>query len=332
MNRQRIFFLFLVGTIAALAVLMLAPFTGYLLAAAVLGFVLYPGYVRLRTHLPDSIAAGFLVLATILAAILPALIAVGFIAGDAAAVVQDIQQDASALQELDQYVRGVFGQDFDLRERVKGLAQAVASRIANSATQITGFAANLSIGLSLMLFVQYYVMRDGERFVSWTKKFDVMPTDLQEQLYQDTAMTTWAVIKGHIFVAVVQGLIAGVGLFLVGIPNAAFWTFIMVLLGFIPLVGTAFVWVPAAGYLALTGNVVYGIGLLLYGVIVVGLTDNFARPLLVDEEADIHEVFILTGIVGGVLVFGAIGIFIGPILFGVLKELLELYQEYYDTL
>jgi predicted PurR-regulated permease PerM len=333
MNRQRGFLVGMILFVSVLCALMLAPFTGYILAAAILGFMLYPAQQWIEDYIPATITSGVLVIATVLAAILPALIAIGFVAGDAATLAQNLdQQTVPALQDVETYIENIIGQDIDLRERVKTLVRSAASYIAGSASEIVQLAANVGIGISLMLFVQFYVLRDGETLVEWTRAFDIMPTDLQNRLYANTARTTRAVIKGHIFVAIAQGTIAGIGLFLTGIPNAAFWTFIMVLLAFIPLVGTLFVWVPAAIYLGLTGNVIAGIALFIWGGVIVGATDNFARPLLVDEDADIHDVFILTGIVGGTVLFGTIGIFVGPILFGVLKDLLELYRTSYDTL
>lgn len=148
-----------------------------------------------------------------------------------------------------------------------------------------------------------------------------------------TGRATWSVVKGHVFVAVLQGLAAGLGLWVVGIPRVFFLTFLMVILGFIPMVGSMLVWAPAGLYLVATGDVVAGVGLLVYGGLLIGLLDNLARPLLIDDdEVDLHDLFVLLGVIGGVSVFGPIGIFVGPVVFAVLGDLLDVYQETFDDL
>jgi len=129
-----------------------------------------------------------------------------------------------------------------------------------------------------------------------------------------------------------SGLVAGIGLLLSGVPNVAFWTFMMMVLGLIPLVGTALIWAPAALHLLISGQFVLGAALILYGVVVVGSVDNFLRPFLVDESADLHPIFIIFGVIGGIGIFGPIGIFVGPVMFGTAKSLIQVYIENFDQL
>ncbi|MFB6144567.1 MAG: AI-2E family transporter [Candidatus Nanohaloarchaea archaeon] len=133
----------------------------------------------------------------------------------------------------------------------------------------------------------------------------------QEMLHRSTSESVWAVVKGHVLMAFAQGILAGIGLYVFGIENVLFWTFMMILLGFIPMVGAAIVWLPAALYLFFTGEPVAGGLLIAYGAIIVGGADNFLRPMLVDDDADIHSFFIILGLIGGLSLFGPVGIFIG---------------------
>ena len=104
------------------------------------------------------------------------------------------------------------------------------------------------------------------------------------------------------------------------------------LLSIIPLIGSGLVWVPAFIYLLLLNRAGPAIFLLLYSTIVVGLTDNFLRPLLVDEDADLHPATILVGVIGGVFLLGAPGLFVGPIILGVLKSTLMVFRNNYEDL
>jgi predicted PurR-regulated permease PerM len=127
--------------------------------------------------------------------------------------------------------------------------------------------------------------------------------------------------------AFAQGILAGIALFIAGIPNVFFWTFLMIILGFIPLIGSALVWFPAGIYLAVQGQLAMAAFVILYGVVVVGGSDNFLRPMLVDDSADIHPFFILIGLIGGIGLFGIAGIFLGPVTFGIFGNLLDMVQE-----
>lgn len=332
MNRRKGFLISLIIISLAIVGLMVAPFLAYLLTGVILAFIGFPLQKRLREYVPESISATLIIIMTLVVAVLPFGLVAGAIAGDAADLVRsaaDINIDFSLIEEQ---IAQLTGQQLDIEDRISEVAQRIGGAIANSASGILSFASGLLIGLSLMFFIQFYGLKDGGRFIEWTKKFDLMPTELQEQLYRKTAKTTRAVIKGHIFVAIAQGLIAGVGLAIAGVPNFVFWTFVMIILGFIPLIGTMFVWLPAAGWLLINGNITSAGILLTWGFIVVGAVDNFLRPYLVDGDADLHPLFVILGVVGGIGVFGVIGLFLGPVLFGVAKNLLEIYLHEYERL
>lgn len=312
---------------------MVSPYAGYLLTGLLLAFIGFPLQKRLRKYMPETLSAGTIILITFFVAILPFGLVAAAVAGDASDVVRDVGTGIDLdLDLVDQRIEELTGQEVDLEAGIRNAVQRFGSSVAGSASSILSFASSVAIGLSLMLFIQFYGLKDGGRFVEWTKKFDLMPTDVQEKLYTQTGMTTRAVIKGHVLVAIAQGLIAGLGLLVTGVPNFVFWTFVMIILGFIPLIGTLFVWLPAAAWLFLNGNVNSAVILLVWGFIVVGAVDNFLRPFLVDESADLHPLFVILGVIGGIGVFGVIGLFLGPVIFGIAKTLLEIYIQEYDRL
>ncbi|MFB6147859.1 MAG: AI-2E family transporter, partial [Candidatus Nanohaloarchaea archaeon] len=184
--------------------------------------------------------------------------------------------------------------------------------------------------LTLMMFLLYYFLKDGREMVVWVKSVLPMDDEVKDSLCEKVDQTTWAVIKSHVLVAIIQGLVAGLGLIVLGIPNSIFWTFVMVVLGFIPLVGTLLVWGPASVYLFLVNRPVAALALALYGFVVVGMTDNIVRPLAVDRSAELHPAVIIVGVLGGVYLFGAPGLFFGPILLGVFKSVLLVMKNNYN--
>lgn len=333
MNRQQTTLVALTLIGIGVGGLMMAGFIEYLLAGVILAFIARPLQNRLAKRVPQSVAAGVILLVTLFVAVLPVLVLLVAVADDIATLASSLSLERlPTVANLELLIERLLGQDIDLVTRLRAALRTVAGWVAGAATGLLGSVANVLIGLSLMLLTQFYFVRDWDGFARWTRAFDILPTATQDRIYESTGKATWSVVKGHVFVAVLQGLAAGVGLWLVGFPKVFFLTFLMVILGFIPMVGSMLVWAPAGLYLITTGEPLAGIALLGYGVVLIGALDNLARPLLIDEDVDLHDLFVLFGVIGGVSVFGPIGIFVGPVVFAVLGELLNVYRENFDQL
>ena len=333
MNAQRNFLLALIGILGFVAFLMVQPLLGYFLGALILGFLMHPMQRRLRGTLGDKVSAFILVVFGVLVVVVPIILIGAAVIEDAGDLTGDLRQsDIINTTELEQQIKQYTGQNFDIEQNIDAALNQFTSLTLGGVSQFVYVLAEITIGLTLLIFLLYYLLKDGETLVKWVREVTPLPDELQEQLYDRVGTTTWAVIKGHVLVAVVQGLVAGLGLAVTGVPNYAFWTFIMVLLGFIPIVGTIIVWLPAAAYLFVMGRTPAAIFLLVYGFVVVGLTDNVLRPLAVERGADLHPAVIIVGVIGGVYLFGAAGLFIGPILLGIFKAVLLVFKNHYKDL
>lgn len=317
------------GLVGILAFLMAAPYISYIIAGLLLAFITRPAYTFLERRMDQRLAAGSVVALTIFAAVIPFTVLAGVVGDDATRVVQDIEaaEGTQIIEELEGFVNSQTGQQIDIMEKLRQTAGSIASYLPSSLSAALDLVAGLAVGVSIMVFAQFYAVKDGYRLVEWTKGFDLITDERQEMLYHSTSESIKAIVKGHVLMAFTQGILAGIGLFIFGIENVLFWTLMMVILGFIPMVGSALVWLPASLFLIATGETVSGLLLLVYGAVVVGGADNFLRPLMVDDSADIHSFFIILGLIGGVGLFGPVGIFIGPVIFGVLKNLLDIIQE-----
>jgi predicted PurR-regulated permease PerM len=139
------------------------------------------------------------------------------------------------------------------------------------------------------------------------------------------------VLVSHVFTAVAQGVVAGIGLVVLGVPNAVFWTAAMVILAVLPIIGSFLVWGPAALYLFSIGQPLAGGVLFVYGLIVVSLCDDFLRPLVIERytESRLNPGAIVLGVIGGVYLLGFIGIFFGPVIIGSLRAVLDVYRREY---
>ncbi|MFA4844760.1 MAG: AI-2E family transporter, partial [Candidatus Margulisiibacteriota bacterium] len=138
-------------------------------------------------------------------------------------------------------------------------------------------------------------------------------------------------IMGQIVVGIIQGILAWLGFFLLGVPNPVLWGFLTAIISIIPLLGAAIVWVPIVAYLAIvgttTGEYWRAVTLLLYGTFVISLIDNFLKPKIVGDNAKIHPLIILFGILGGIQLFGIAGILIGPLILTIFDLVIEIYKE-----
>ena len=135
-----------------------------------------------------------------------------------------------------------------------------------------------------------------------------------------------ASVYGVLAIAVIQGTLGGLAFWALGVPSAIVWGVVMTFLSMIPMLGAFLVWVPAAIYLALTGHYVKAIFLVVWGTLVIGMIDNFLRPKLVGGRTRLHELLIFFAVLGGLQVFGVLGIVLGPVVLALAMSLIEVFR------
>ncbi|MCK5630280.1 MAG: AI-2E family transporter [Nanoarchaeota archaeon] len=212
--------------------------------------------------------------------------------------------------------------------------KGVSSSFIDQATNFIFAIPKRVLEFFIMLFTVFYLLKDGPRLVKWIR--DLLPINHSSSklLLRRMKRVLSAMIYGYFFIAIMQGVLGGIGFFIVGIPSALFWGILMGIAGLIPMAGTAIIWVPASLLLILNGfigdnniEIWKGIGLFLYGSLIVSTIDNFVRPKIVSTRANIHPVLVLLGIVGGVQIFGFVGLLIGPIILCMMVTLLCMYKN-----
>jgi predicted PurR-regulated permease PerM len=196
----------------------------------------------------------------------------------------------------------------------------------NSVDLIKGFTV-FFFDLILVLFVAFFMFLQGDDFINSVKKLSPLSEDHNEEIIRETETTIKATLWGTVIVAFVQGILGGVGFLIFGLPQPAFWGTVMIPASVIPLVGSAIIWAPAAVYLLFTGHVGAGIGLILWGGVVVSVIDNVLKPIIVKGSGSTPSVFILFSILGGIGYFGMIGFILGPLILSFLLSLLRIYQK-----
>jgi predicted PurR-regulated permease PerM len=207
--------------------------------------------------------------------------------------------------------------------------------------QITGFlidslqsaaigGVNFLFFVFVLLYTMYFFLIDGEKLIQ--KILYYLPledADEQRMLVRFTSVAR-ATLKGTAVIGFLQGGLAGIAFAVVGIPSAVFWGVIMVVLSILPGIGTALVWFPAAIILGVTGHVAKAIGLAIFCGLVVGMLDNFLRPILVGKDTEMHELLIFFGTLGGIFMFGVVGFIIGPIIAALFTTVWEIYAVSFE--
>lgn len=331
-NRSRGYLLVLVVLFAYFSWQLVVPFFQYVLGAILLAFVLYPLQERIEEYIPSAITAFLLVVLAVLGVIVPFVVIVAMFAEDAANVLQSIEPEDLQTAVIEDRIQQETGMEVNITETVTGSAEQIGSMVLEQTTAWFEVVTHALIGLGLALFLLYYLLKDGDDLLAWIHGRTPLPEDVQNDLYTDLKEVMWAVLAGHVLIAIIQGIIAGLGLFATGIPNASFWTFVMVVLALIPLIGAFMVWGPAVAYLVLTGQPVLGIALFVYSAIVVSISDDYLRPIVVDRYAQLSPAIIILGVLGGIYAFGVMGLFYGPVLLGALIKTIEVLDEHYERL
>jgi predicted PurR-regulated permease PerM len=333
MNETRVALLGLVAALLVVSVLLVLPFLEFVLLAVLLAYPLQPLQSRLETYIDARIAAGVLVLGASLVIVLPMLFVLRSMVDQATDVLDQFRSGDFSLDAAEAEIRDQTGVDVNLVEQLRGAAQNAEVSTFDSVLSLFGTVTRVLIGLALTVFLLYYFLKDGEKFGHWLRLTIPLPDGILDDLKNEFDDVMQAVLISHVFIAIVQGIVAGLGLVVLGIPNAIFWTAVMIILAVLPIIGSFLVWGPAVLYLFSIGQSLAAAGLFVYGTIVVGLTDDFLRPLVIEHytENRLNPAVIILGILGGVYLFGFIGIFFGPVLIGLLRAVLDVYRREFVT-
>jgi len=209
---------------------------------------------------------------------------------------------------------------------VEGSRKLLEGLVSSGGTFVMG-ALGTAASFVLMLFVLFFVLRDGPGLAQQVVQMLPIEDRRRARLWQHLADVTRAVFLGIGLTALVQGLLVGVGFWIAGLPSPLVFGVVAVLVALIPMVGSALVWVPGALFLAARGDYGHAIFLAAWGAIVVGMVDNFLRPMLISGRADVPTLAVFVGVMGGLAAFGFIGLFVGPIVLGLLVALFRYERD-----
>jgi len=315
---------------------MIQPFMGVIAWATVLVIVFYPVHQRLLKRIRrPSLAALVSCALVILIILVPVALITLAVVNELSGALQSLQAGVNYVLDPNSRLSGPIlnfinryvdisqlrSEEF-LLERLKG----VSGQIAGQTLGFLGGLASFIVQMFFVIFTMYYFFKDGEN-ISRTIR-DSLPLDREQadSIMSRTREVIDASVYGVISIAIIQGTLGGLAFWVLGLPSAIIWGVVMTFLSMVPMLGAFLVWVPGAIYLALTGHWVKALLLAFWGTLVIGMIDNFLRPKLVGSRTRLHELLIFFAVLGGLSVFGVLGVVLGPVVVAITLALVDVYR------
>lgn len=336
------FFYGLLLAVIVLAFTMFLPFLTPIVLAAALSVIFAKVHTKIRKSLfkdkeRSSVAALFTLLIIVGIVFVPALLIMGKMYSEVQSMytfLVDESNRSNVINILNNVASSLshtfFGlypdYSFDSFNITSILTRTLEWIFTNLDTVFSG-VSKIALGTFIMLLALFYFLRDGRELKRQVVVLSPLGDTDDERILQKMEQTVYSVFAGSIVVAIIQGIMTGIGFGIFGVPNPALWGSVAAVAALIPGIGTALVLVPGILYLFFTGSTPYAIGLLIWGILAVSLIDNFLGPILVNRGVHIHPFLILLSVLGGLILFGPIGFILGPIVLAFLFALLEIYRS-----
>ncbi|MGH7962771.1 MAG: AI-2E family transporter [Candidatus Binatia bacterium] len=307
----------------------LLPALGWALALAVVTYPLYEWIAFRVRHV--NLAAGLTVVLVALTIVGPAVFVTQRLVREVATGVERLQTEAATgrwrvLIERNPRLAPVLRwaeTQTDLRGGAKQAATAVTSRLPSFVTGSVWAAA----GLLITLFFLFYFFRDRRAALQALRSLVPLSEAETTKVFARVADTIHATIYGTLVVALVQGTLGGLMFWALGLPSPLIWGAVMAVLAVVPVLGTFVVWVPAALFLALEGNWGKALILTTWGGVAIALVDNLLYPTLVGQRLRLHTLPVFVALIGGLALFGAVGLVLGPVILAVTVALVDVWRR-----
>ncbi len=312
----------------------MSPFVIVLALAYVSAMLLTPVHAYINKKIQsvfkkfsNAISAGITLVLLVVLIFTPFTFILGKILSDAQGFYSEVAQNgggALSLQIEQMIQRYVPSFDIDL----DGIARGVSSFVVDNVGAF--FSGTFDFVLKLFLFIisLFYFLKDRKHFGELYKRISPIPDKDNERIFTAVKQASKSIMIGSLVVALAQGLVSAVGFTIFGVPNPFFWGAVAGLFALVPGVGPALIWIPAAGYLYLTGGAesIVWIGQIVWGVVAVGLIDNILGPQVINKGVQIHPLFILLSVIGGIALFGPEGFLFGPLVLSVCIALIDVWK------
>ncbi len=327
---NRYFFITILLAASVLGVLLLWPFITVILLSVALSVVFYPVFRWFNKKVTGNrqwLSSLFTVILFILILCVP-LFTIGITVFKQSQGIYNWIVEHGSLNEMVGRIEHALYRIFpagsvSLEERVTEMVGSFTAGIGSifSATITTIFS------LFLVILSMFYFLKDGSHWKQTVLRMSPLANESNEKIIERLRSSVNGILKGYLLIAVIQGVLMGIGLWIFGVPNPALFGVLAGVASLIPTIGTALVSIPAIMYLFAAGDTAQAIGLAAWAAVLVGTIDNLLNPIVVGRKIEIHPLLVLFAVLGGIILMGPVGILIGPLIISFIYALTSVYRE-----
>lgn len=332
--------LFLLVAVSVALVWILMPFYGAILWGLIIALVFEPLHRKILPRLQNrpNLAAILTLLVVILLVIVPFGIITTTLTIQAAGIFQRLQSgevqpwvyfqrifETLPVWMIDALKQLGFDSFSAFQARFNATLAQGAQWIAGQAFNAGQVTFDFTVQICITLYLAFFLIRDGAQMVQAAHRLFPLAPEHTQQLFEKFHTVIIATIKGNLFIAAIQGALGGLAFWFLGVSGTLLWAVLMAFLSLLPAIGAALVWLPFAIYFFISGSVWEGLGLMAYGVLVIGLVDNLLRPMLVGKSTRLPDYVIMITTLGGMTVIGMNGFVLGPLIAAMFVSVWHLY-------
>jgi predicted PurR-regulated permease PerM len=348
MNNKKITLWFLASLVilfGALALLIAQPFLRSIAAGVIVAVIFHPAYKRVLRWMGNrrTWAALVATLGIVFLFLLPVTLILLKATTEAITAAQRLSRLSAEQGGFGQFVFAMaerplhfFGRfvdlsRFDIHNAIASSLQRLSYTVLSSGAAVLGSLARFAADFLFMLIVVFFLFRDGETWAAGLGSLMPLSPAQTSRLFRNINDTIIGNVYGIVSVGLIQGILTGIATAIVGLPSPLLLSIAAFFASILPVVGAALVWAPAGLYLIFTGALWKGIFVLAWGAIVISAVDNVVRPWVVSGKVELHPLVLMFVILGGVQVFGFLGLFLGPVVVSVLAAVFQMLREELKT-
>ena len=312
-----------------LAFLLVQPILMSVIIGLILAFIFLPVYNWLQPKLKSKELSAGLICGIVILLVLLSLWFLTPILIDQSIKIFQATQKTDFVTPLKKIFPSIFASD-QFSNEVGAIIQSFLGKasnwVVNSFSEIILNFPVIMLHLLVVLFTFFFALKEHEIIVGYLKSLMPFSSDVEEKLFEYSKRITASILYGQVIIGIIQGLLVGTGFFLFNVNNGLFLTFLAIIAGVLPIIGTTIIWLPVAIYMFISGNVFGSMGILFFGILSF-IADTFINPLFVSKRTSIPSPLILIGMIGGIFLFGLLGFILGPLIVAYLLVILEIYRN-----
>lgn len=317
-----------IGVLLVLAFLILKPILMSIIFGFIMAFILSPIYnFFLKITKKPNLSATIVILLLVIVILLPIWFIVPLVINQVVKlylVSQQVDYSAAIGNLFPSLIESGFAASFG--NTIQNFVIKAGSSVLEQISQLILNLPLILLQLIVILFTLYFALRDKKLLLDYVKSLSPFSREIENKLFKSSKDITASVLYGQVVVGIIQGVIIGIAFFLFGIPSASLLTFLAIIFGILPIIGPMFIWVPVFVYLLIIGDVVSAVGILIFGIISSNI-DNVLRTIFVSRFTKLHSSIVLIGMIGGLFVFGILGLILGPLVLAYLIILIDVYRS-----